>query len=465
VAFVKLFSRLAPRTMERQMIAILGVSFAVLLAVLAVLEVLAQEDVVEWAQNDATLGRLRRMRPAAELIPADRLDDFLGVTSTCHEGYTVTDEPFGGLASSADTAAIAVRIAHELALDPARVRVGRARLTRDDFSYRKCGRSPIDLPASGIVISVALRSGAWLNAEVHPHEWHVRPDMIDWITRSIGAFLLVGAMAVFFVHRLARPLNELTGAARSFGRDLQVSEVAEAGPPDLRRAIRSFNAMQQQVTGELARRTHTLAAISHDVRTPLTALRIKTELVADDEARRDLISSIEVMERITASALEFLRGECRTEPMRVIDLSALLESECSDFEVAGGSVAFAGEPSVHYACRPDALACALRNLIDNALKYGHSAEVTLRTDPAFVAISVSDHGPGIPEHKRMLALEPFERLSQARESDQGGFGLGLAIARAIAEGHEGQLVLQSNEPTGLIATLQLPKPELSRQNK
>lgn len=477
-----LWSRLAPRTMERQMIAILALSFAVLLAVLAVLEVIEQEDVLEWAQNDSTIYRLRRMTAAVELAGPERATTFLAATSLCHEGYTLTDAPFAAR-GSAQTVAIAARIARALALGPDRVRVGHARFTRDDFSYARCGASAIEFPVDGIVISVGLDSGNWLNAEVHPHEWHVRPDMIAWLTRSIGAFVFVGAIAVFFVRRLARPLNTLTAAAHRFGRGLEVAEVAEGGPPDLRRAIHAFNAMQQQVLGEIARRTHTLAAISHDVRTPLTALRIKAELITDEAARSDVIASVAAMERITASALEFLRGEYRTEALRSSDLGALIESECSDFEAAGASVTITAAPSIHYVCRPDALACALRNLIDNALKYASSAEVALRTsggglgstrdpvdgpagvgnEPGFVIISVADHGPGIPEDKRALALEPFERLSPARESDRGGFGLGLAIARTIVEGHGGELVLAANQPTGLIAMIRLPLPPAAQR--
>jgi signal transduction histidine kinase len=446
--------------MAGQMIAILALSFALLLAVLAVLEILDQEDVVEWAGNDLTVARLKRMRPAAELMSADQIGDFLAATSSCHEGYTVTDEPFEAVESSADTEDISRRLAHQLGLEPARVRVGRARLTRGDFSYRECGASAIDLPADGIVISLGLRSGRWLNAEVHPHEWHVRRDMVRWSTRSIGAFLLVGAIAVFCVRRLTRPLDELTGAARRFGDGLKLSPVEEGGPPDLKRAIRSFNAMQRQVAGEVERRTHTLAAISHDVRTPLTALRIKAELVADDETRRDLVTSIDDMERMTSSALQFLRGEFRTEPMRTIDVAALVESECINFEETGRRVTFAGETSLPYSCRPDALACALRNLIDNAVKYGGGAVVGLHRGQDAVAISVSDHGPGIPEDRRARALQPFERLSPASERDVGGFGLGLAIAQAIVEGHDGQLLLEANEPSGLIATIRLPVHQL-----
>jgi signal transduction histidine kinase len=140
-------------------------------------------------------------------------------------------------------------------------------------------------------------------------------------------------------------------------------------------------------------------------------------------------------------------------------VSALLESECADFEEVGRNATFAGEHGVHYTCRPDALARAVRNLIDNAIKYGGNAKVELRTHRQFVDIIVSDTGPGIPPDKIALAVEPFERLSKARESNDGGFGLGLAVAKAVAEGHDGELILAGNQPTGLVATLRLPKKE------
>jgi signal transduction histidine kinase len=452
--------RLAPRSIEGQWIAILALSFGLLLAVLAALEVLDQEDVDEWAQNDLTVARLRRVLPAVELMSAGTAEAFVRASSSCHEGYTLTDAPPAG-APSAETAAIAARIARGLSLDPDRVHVVRARLVHGDFAYASCPPGAIDLPADGIVIGLGLRSGRWLNAEVHPHEWHLQRDMVRWTTRSIGAFLLVGAIAVFFLRRLARPIGDLTAAARRFGNGLTVCEVREAGPPELKRAIRSFNAMQLQVAEEVSRRARTLAVISHEVRTPLTALRIKAELVDDDAARGDLVRSIDAMERVTASALEFLRGECRSEVMRTIDLGALVESECSNVEEAGRRAAFAGESSLRWTCRPDALACAVRNLIDNAVKYAGGAEVSLRVERGIAAIAVADRGPGIPEEERALALAPFERLANARATGRSGFGLGLAIVQAIAEGHDGELVLEANTPTGLVATIRLPEPDES----
>lgn len=443
------------RSTEGQMMAILAGALLVLFATVTALELVEHETPIETAAGGRTLERLKGLVPVLQRVGTDDVGRVVALVSSCHAGYSVTDSPFRTTASTAETRRLESSLARELSVQPQGVKAGHAHLTRDDFSYRKCGPWEIDLPLEGIVISLQLQSGRWLNAEVHPHEWHFA-QKLDWMLKVAAAFVFVGAVALFFMRRLSRPLNQLTAAARSFAEGMQATEVAEDGPVDLRRAIRSFNAMQRQVADEMARRTGTLAAISHDVRTPLTALRVKAEMVGDAAVRDDLITSIDRMERITASALEYLKGESRGEPMRPVDLSALLESECTEFEELGHDVAFAGEHGVHFTCRPDALARAVRNLVDNAVKYAGGARVALRPSAGFVDVVVSDDGPGIPEDRLQLAMEPFERLSKARADDHGGFGLGLAIVRAIAEGHEGQLMLAKNEPSGLVATIRLP---------
>lgn len=143
--------------------------------------------------------------------------------------------------------------------------------------------------------------------------------------------------------------------------------------------------------------------------------------------------------------------------------SAMVASECGDFEEAGQQAQYVGETDVRYTCRSEALARAVRNLIENANRYGNGARVSLRSSPESVDISVADTGPGIPEEERTLALQPFRRLSKARESDQGGFGLGLAVGQAVARGHDGELILAANQPSGLIATIRLPATHISAE--
>lgn len=447
---------LVPKSMSAQMIAVLSASLVALLAILSVLEILDQSDLAAWAGHESTISRLRHMKPALDAMPVALRGPFLDRTSSCHRGYSVTATPHVVQGSTPEALRIRSELAQQLGLEGVDLLVGRTILNRSDFSYARCGPSEIEFPVEGLVISTRLASGDWLNAEIHPHEWHLHEDLLNWMLRSAGVFLFVGAVAVFFTRRLSRPLANLTGAAERFGSGLEVSEIEESGPPDLRRAIAAFNTMQKRVAGEVSRRASTLAAISHDIRSPLTALRIKAELVQDAVSREDLVVSIDKMERITASALDFLKDDTRHEPMRDFDLAALLRHECSALADAGCRATYAGPDTCVYCGRPDGLARAVRNLIENAHKYADGATITLHADDDRVCIDVSDQGPGVPEDRMASIQEPFERLSSARESNQGGFGLGLAIVKAICEGHEGELALSSNQPTGLKASMRLP---------
>lgn len=231
----------------------------------------------------------------------------------------------------------------------------------------------------------------------------------------------------------------------------------ETGPPDVKQAIAPFNRMQRQVSDEMKRRDSTLAAISHDIRTPLTALRVKTELIEDEDVRADHIASIEKMERITASALDSLRGESRNEVMRTVDLGELVDSVCVDFQDQGADIRFDYPKGVYLRCRSNALTRAVTNLLDNAVRYAGSAEVSIIQEKQVIIIVVADVGPGIASEDVDIVSAPFKRLSPARGANKGGFGLGLAIAKAVAEGHDGKLVLDANIPTGLLVRLELPR--------
>jgi len=437
------------------MIAVLALALLGLFAVLVTLEMLEHDTALETASSGTPLERAHGLYTALNGIDADSIPAVLRIVSSCHFGYTVSARPFGRGRSTAETEQLRARLADQLSLDARRLGVSQARLTRQDFSYGQCRDAEIDLPVDAVVVSLQLDSGAWLNAEIHAHEWHWR-EKLEWMFRASLAFVFVGAVAIYFMRRLNRPLNRLTDAAQRFGAGLQVAPVPEGGPLDLQRAIRAFNEMQRQVTGELARRTSTLAAISHDVRTPLTALRIKTELIDDDELRADMVASIRRMEAITASALEFLQGGAHAEPMRCVDLSELLESECQEFADLGRPAAFTGAYGIRCNCRPDALARAVRNLIDNAIKYGDGARVAACEDNGWVEIVVADDGPGIAPELRQQALRPFERLSQSNHNGATGFGLGLAVAQAIAAGHGGELILDAHQPGGLAAKIRIP---------
>jgi signal transduction histidine kinase len=213
------------------------------------------------------------------------------------------------------------------------------------------------------------------------------------------------------------------------------------------------------VADEVERRTTTFAALGHDLRTPLAGLRLKTELVEDPKLRAELLVSIRKMESIADASLAFLRGESLDEPKRLVDLNALVESEVVEFEENGEPVTMEPGPALRCRCRPDSIARAVRNLVENALKYGGRADVRVVDAGPWAEIQVRDQGPGIPPDPGLDLTRPFVRHPAARSADPGSFGLGLAVVKAVADAHDGQFELRPNDPVGLIAALRIPVAE------
>ncbi|MFK7954903.1 MAG: ATP-binding protein [Lysobacterales bacterium] len=442
--------------MEKQIFAILSVAFGALLVGTVVYQLSQHRTVEQEALSEQPVTAIKVRLPIVESIRPEELQGFVETTSICHKGFSVSDAPYRSHSNTPKADEIRAFITEELRRSIDDVSVSFNYFSQEDFAYGECESGEFDFPVAGIVVSVRMDSGQWLNIEVHAHKFELFGDQWDSILRIVLFFLLVGAAVLFLIRRLTRPLSKLTAAASSFGSDLKVEEINEAGPIDIRIAIRSFNTMQREVRDEMKRRTQMLAAVGHDIRTPLTGLRVKAELIDDEQTRDDIIKSIRKMERITESALNYVRGESRSEPKQNVDLRALIESECSEFEELGEIVTFSGNPSIHYSCRPIALGRAIRNLIDNAVKYAAGASVELTKGTVNIEIRVLDEGPGLSDQQRSAAFEPFNRLSQARESEKGGFGLGLSIAKAIIDGHDGTLTLEANTPKGLIAVIKLP---------
>lgn len=449
--------RLLPGSMAGRMIGLLVLSFMALLGALAAVEQQRSSDIYVAAGGEQTASRLQRMAEVLERIRDGEAADHVRAESRCHVGYEVSPAPYPDLRETPRTRAVAQRLADQLDMSADGLRVGLVTLTPDRFGYTICEPGAIAFPVEGLVISLRTGPAQWLHAEIHPHEPHFEMTFADWLRRSALVFLFVAGVASFFVYRLAKPLRDLGDGAQKFGTGLKIDPIVETGPPDLRRVIAAFNAMQQQVVNSVEQRNITLAALSHDLRTPLTALRVKAELVDEVGLRADLVASIEKMETISTSAIEFLQGESRTERFRTVDLASLVESECADFADIGKPVSFVGESPLYWRCRPDALARAVRNLIDNAIKYGDIADVSVEESAEGVTISIADQGPGISSDAAKKAVEPFVRISEARESKIGGSGLGLAVAKAVAEGHGGQLMFAPKKPTGLVVAVFIPR--------
>lgn len=287
-----------------------------------------------------------------------------------------------------------------------------------------------------------------------------RPRPPPWpgqfLLAALMAILTASAAAAFAARRVARPLSKLAAAASEVAHGGEAPRVPEEGPDDVRRAAQAFNAMTDQVKRTLESQRHLLSAVGHDLRTPITAMRISTEFVADEELRERLQKNLEELQALTEAVLTAARG-AGWEKRRKIDLAALIESLCADLEELGQPVTWQPHDAAPISCRPNETRRAVRNLIENAVAYGKTAAVWLdETDGAY-AIVVEDEGPGIADADRDKVFEPFVRLEGSRSAETGGAGLGLTLVKAVAEGHGGSIVLENRESGGLRATLRLPR--------
>jgi signal transduction histidine kinase len=273
------------------------------------------------------------------------------------------------------------------------------------------------------------------------------------------AVLLVSVigLSLLAVRWLTRPLDVLAVAADELGRDIRRPPLAVDGPVEVRRAAAAFNTMQERLQKYLRAREQTLAAVSHDLRTPITRLRLRAELIEDESLRAKFAKDLAEMEAMTAAALDFLRGVRADEPVQPVDVLALLESLQADMEEAGHAVQVHAQAVAPYPARPLALKRCLTNLLENAVKHGTHAEVRAEDATRELRIIVADDGPGIPEAELARVFEPFYRVEGSRSRATGGVGLGLSVARDIARAHRGELTLRNRPGGGLEAVLTLPR--------
>ncbi|GMQ77209.1 MAG: ATP-binding protein [Gammaproteobacteria bacterium] len=310
---------------------------------------------------------------------------------------------------------------------------------------------------SGEILRVSYRldDGRWLNfTTLAP-----RFDSI-WRSRFLLAFsvmaLVVTVLSVWAVRRSTAPLALFAWAAERLGRDVNAPDLPEDGPREVHRAAKAFNEMQRRLRSMISDRTQMLAAISHDLRTPITRLRLRAEFVDDGEQRAKMLNDLEEMEAMIVATLAFAREDSTDEPRKTLDLAVLVQSACDDAVDVGREVVYTGTARAAYSGRPLALKRVLANLIDNAVRYGGRARVALEVTPERFVITVEDDGPGIPDSELERVFEPFYRLEASRSRDTGGTGLGLAVVRSIVRGHGGEVVLANRAEGGLRAIVMLP---------
>ena len=255
---------------------------------------------------------------------------------------------------------------------------------------------------------------------------------------------------------ITRPLSELARAADSVGRHIRPAQLEERGARELRDAARAFNTMQDRLRRYLDSRTRVLAAMSHDLKTPLTRLRLQVEALENPPMQARISRELDEMESMVHEALALFRGLDDGEPAAPVDVDALLEQLRGEFTDMGATVTVSGRSLAPYFGKPQALKRCLTNLVANAVKFGTRADIAVE-DGAELVIRVRDSGPGIPESELERVFEPFYRLESSRNRDSGGTGLGLSIARDIAQSHGGILTLHNLTSGGLEACLTLPR--------
>lgn len=268
--------------------------------------------------------------------------------------------------------------------------------------------------------------------------------------------LLIGVLAFVVAKMTARPIQLLANAAGELGSDIDRPPLDESGPTEVRQAATAFNAMQARIKRQIQHRTHMLAAITHDLQTPLTRLRLRLEKVGDGELRQKLLEDLAVMQSMVREGLDLARSMDSAEAMQKLDIDSLLDSVCADAVDARQDVTLEGRTRASIVAQPNALRRCLTNLVDNATKYGRYARLQLGREGSDIVIRIRDGGVGIPAELLETVFDPFFRLETSRSRDTGGTGLGLTIARNIAENHRATLQLRNHPAGGLEVTLRLP---------
>jgi signal transduction histidine kinase len=306
-----------------------------------------------------------------------------------------------------------------------------------------------------IVVQVGLEDGTFAVFDVNvPQESLSRLESLAPVLLLL--LVISFALAAFLVRMTTRSLDRLARAADAIGEHPDGAPLGESAPSEIRRVIAAFNRMQERVRNYLVERGRLLSAISHDLKTPITRLRLRAEMLGDAELRGKMLRDLDEMQTMVGATLDFFRTTGREAQRQPVDVGALIDSVCEDRRESGQELRVRGAALRPYRADPQALRRCLENLIENAVRYGRTADIEIHDSPQRLSIAIHDRGPGIPEAELERVFEPFYRLDASRNMDSGGTGLGLSIARNIARWHGGDVTL-SNAQTGLVAELALPR--------
>ena len=466
-------SRFLPRSLFGQTLLILLAGLIVSHAVGSWIYTADREQAVRAIGGFAAAQRIANLTRLVQDAPREWRQRIVTASSDQMFRVSISAKAAAGVAADETPVAEAIRsfLSDQLALAADRQPVVSVSLVENDaFDHPhfmmgrgpKMGGGPMMMMHAGfrnLAVAVPLADGGWLNFVTALPEAGAAPSRQLLISMALMAVIILG-VSVWAVRRMTAPLSSLAAAAERLGGDLNAPPVPEVGSTETQRASRAFNTMQARLRGLIENRTRMLAAISHDLRTPLTLLRLRAENVENAQERERMLATIAEMDAMVGATLLFARDEASMEARRPTDIAALTQSVVDDMADAGMSVKMEHAESTVLDCRPEALRRAIRNLLDNAVKYGKSANVQIISSPNAVEIDIDDEGPGIPEHELARVLQPFYRAETSRSRETGGIGLGLSITQSIVQTDGGELILMNRPNGGLRASLKLPRQPL-----
>ena len=316
-----------------------------------------------------------------------------------------------------------------------------------------------DLDKHRIIVTVQLADKSWMQFDSrtpHTHELWV------WSIVAVASVFLVTIyiLALLVSRQIVRPLRMFSNAALRFSTNLDAEPLASDGPREFIGVTEAFNTMQERIRRFVNERMQILAAISHDLRTPLTRLRLRFENWEEPQQKQKALADVQEMQAMLDSTLAFARDDASDEGIARVNLNALLYSVCDDSVDTGADVTcHIPEQEIQALCKPIAMRRAIQNLLDNAIKYAGAVEVELRTELDDIVIAIKDRGPGIDDVEKEQVFSPFYRVEKSRNRETGGTGLGLTVARTIARAHGGDIELSDRDGGGLVVSLRMPKPD------
>jgi signal transduction histidine kinase len=393
---------------------------------------------------------------ATEIVPTSARPAYLAVANRPGLKLEVSAPVAPSPVPTEFTSALAARLGKAYQLKSSSVRPAACELpSRQPALY-----GLLHLPWRGSCesINVRLRDGEELRLSILPPRASNPAAPKANFNSVIALFLVSIAFLAYLVARMTtRPLKQLAQAAKDLGNDINHPPLTLTGASEIRQASAAFNAMQARIRQYILQRTQMLAAITHDLQTPLTRMRLRLEKVSDAELQERLIGDLSAMQAMVREGLDLARSMDTTETMQLLDLDSLLDSVCADATDAGQAVTLGGRAGMALLGRPMDLRRGLVNLIDNAVKYGREAQVAVERIGGAARIRIRDNGPGIADAELARVFEPFYRVESSRSRESGGTGLGLTIARNIAEQHGGSIALANHPEGGLEVTLMLPE--------